>query len=254
MTKTPYLTLYYNWAHILSEFTDAEYGRLMKAIVAYSEGSTEQPKLSRPLMIAYRFITDTIDRSEIKAAKFENTPSEQKKSKKSISRPTNSTKKKEKTLSDFTEAIETENNAHKLPTSKQENDLQEATAPTEQKKADEPKQDSPTHDGFTSPSLDEVRELFKSRNYKSNPDEFYNFYESKGWLVGQSPMRNWQASAANWEIKVIRERIESKGCMTSDDQPTETHRYGTFDVHEAFKKALERSYGKAAMLDDDDDD
>jgi len=26
----------------------------------------------------------------------------------------------------------------------------------------------------------------------------FNFYESKGWLVGKAKMKNWKAAASNW--------------------------------------------------------
>ena len=93
------------------------------------------------------------------------------------------------------------------------------------------------------PTKDEVRNFFKKMNFKSNPDEFFNFYESNGWKVGQNPMKNWHSSAENFEIKHSREK--------PDTEPREQTRYGDFDVHEAFKLALERSYGD---MDDDDED
>jgi hypothetical protein len=30
-------------------------------------------------------------------------------------------------------------------------------------------------------------------------DKFWDFYESKGWLVGKSPMKNWKAACRNWK-------------------------------------------------------
>ena len=32
-------------------------------------------------------------------------------------------------------------------------------------------------------------------------DAFWNFYESKGWKVGKSPMVSWKAAIRTWEIK-----------------------------------------------------
>ena len=39
-------------------------------------------------------------------------------------------------------------------------------------------------------------------------ERFWNFYESKGWLVGKVPMRDWRAAARNW---IARCRDEGNG-------------------------------------------
>jgi len=54
---------------------------------------------------------------------------------------------------------------------------------------------------FRPPELDEVEEY--CREQKSNIDgrEFVDFYESKGWKVGNQNMKDWQASLRNWMRK-----------------------------------------------------
>ena len=44
-----------------------------------------------------------------------------------------------------------------------------------------------------------VKEYCNERNKGVDPDEFFNFYESKGWLVGKSKMKDWQAAVRTWE-------------------------------------------------------
>lgn len=34
--------------------------------------------------------------------------------------------------------------------------------------------------------------------------KFTDFYASKGWMVGKSPMRDWKAAARNWIVKDCR--------------------------------------------------
>jgi len=64
---------------------------------------------------------------------------------------------------------------------------------------------------FTKPTWNEVGNyIFKHLiDNNINPDKikvqaeansFVDYYESKGWLVGKSPMRNWQAAARRWVI------------------------------------------------------
>ncbi len=52
---------------------------------------------------------------------------------------------------------------------------------------------------FKKPTLEEVREYCQSRGNGVDPETFINFYESKGWVVGKSPMKDWKAAVRTWE-------------------------------------------------------
>lgn len=52
---------------------------------------------------------------------------------------------------------------------------------------------------FQKPSIDEIRQYCISRNNSVDPEQFYNFYESKGWTIGKSPMKDWRAAVRTWE-------------------------------------------------------
>lgn len=54
---------------------------------------------------------------------------------------------------------------------------------------------------FTKPTLDEVREYCLERNNNIDPETFIDFYESKGWSIGKSKMKDWRAAIRNWEHK-----------------------------------------------------
>ena len=54
---------------------------------------------------------------------------------------------------------------------------------------------------FKKPTVEEVRTFIQENNYHVNPNDFVNFYESKGWLVGKSPMKDWKAAVRTWESK-----------------------------------------------------
>jgi hypothetical protein len=62
--------------------------------------------------------------------------------------------------------------------------------------------DPPTK--FTRPDLEEVSAYFAELK-ASGPDSFFDFYESKGWLVGKVSMKDWRASARKW----VRENREN---------------------------------------------
>lgn len=52
---------------------------------------------------------------------------------------------------------------------------------------------------FTPPSVDEVTAYCEERGNRVDPQEFVDFYESKGWMVGKNKMKDWKASVRTWE-------------------------------------------------------
>ena len=52
---------------------------------------------------------------------------------------------------------------------------------------------------FRKPTFEEVSAYCKERNNNVDPQRFIDFYESKGWKVGKTPMKDWKASVRTWE-------------------------------------------------------
>ena len=52
---------------------------------------------------------------------------------------------------------------------------------------------------FTPPSVEEVRTYCQERGNSVDPEAFVAFYDSKGWKVGNSPMKNWKSAVVTWE-------------------------------------------------------
>lgn len=52
---------------------------------------------------------------------------------------------------------------------------------------------------FTRPSLAQVTTYITERKSPVDPQRFLDFYESKGWKVGNQPMKNWKAAVRTWE-------------------------------------------------------
>lgn len=54
---------------------------------------------------------------------------------------------------------------------------------------------------FEPPSLMEVITELKSQNvrhYQEQASKFWNFYESKNWMIGKNKMKNWKAAIKTW--------------------------------------------------------
>ena len=52
---------------------------------------------------------------------------------------------------------------------------------------------------FVPPSIEEVKEYCKQRNNNVNAEQFIDFYESKGWMIGKNKMKDWKAAVRTWE-------------------------------------------------------
>lgn len=52
---------------------------------------------------------------------------------------------------------------------------------------------------FFPPSVEDVREYCLERNNDIDPEAFVAFYESKGWKVGNAPMKSWKSAVITWE-------------------------------------------------------
>lgn len=63
---------------------------------------------------------------------------------------------------------------------------------------------------FQKPSLEDVREYCDTRANDVDPEQFFDHYESNGWMVGKAPMKDWRAAVRNWERRDLRDRPARK--------------------------------------------
>lgn len=52
---------------------------------------------------------------------------------------------------------------------------------------------------FKKPTLAELQEYCEARANGIDAQAFLDYYESKGWLIGKSPMKDWRAAVRTWE-------------------------------------------------------
>jgi hypothetical protein len=58
---------------------------------------------------------------------------------------------------------------------------------------------SPQKHTFKPPTLEEVKAYCKERNNKVDAERWYDFYSSKGWMIGKNKMKDWKAAVRTWE-------------------------------------------------------
>lgn len=54
---------------------------------------------------------------------------------------------------------------------------------------------------FVKPTIDEIEQYCSERNNGVDACKFYDFYESKGWKVGNASMKDWKACVRTWESR-----------------------------------------------------
>lgn len=51
---------------------------------------------------------------------------------------------------------------------------------------------------FKAPSFDELTAFCFENNLELNINDFLNYYDSNGWMVGKNKMKDWKATARRW--------------------------------------------------------
>lgn len=174
-----YVKAYYDWIEQTAALEDAERGRLFVAILEYARSGTF-PELSGREAVLFPVFRAIIDRDNQKAEVNSKNGS-------LGGRGNKATESEQKR----NEATESEQKATKDIRQKTEDKRQK----TEDKSVIRAKR-------FTPPTLAEVRSYVAERHSPVDPQGFIDYYASKGWMVGKTPMKDWKAAcrnAENWE-------------------------------------------------------
>lgn len=67
---------------------------------------------------------------------------------------------------------------------------------------------------FHKPTVEQISEYCSQRGNGIDAQYFFDFYESKGWVVGKSPMKDWKAAVRTWEKKRTGKDLFSGGMNT----------------------------------------
>ena len=61
--------------------------------------------------------------------------------------------------------------------------------------------------------MEEIKDYCRERGNNIDPQRFYDFYESKGWMVGKTKMKDWKASIRTWENRQKEENPTAQGAI-----------------------------------------
>lgn len=54
-------------------------------------------------------------------------------------------------------------------------------------------------ESFKKPTIEEIKAYCLERHNNIDAEHFYDFYESKAWMIGKNKMKDWKACVRTWE-------------------------------------------------------
>lgn len=89
---------------------------------------------------------------------------------------------------------------------------------------------------FVKPTVEDIRSYCTERGNAVDAQRFYDFYESKGWLIGKNPMKDWKAAVRTWEQRNDRTEYAPRGQTTQPPQES------VYEQNRRIKEELRRKY------------
>lgn len=214
MAEKSSFVMHNEYMEIIEMLPDAEKGRLLMALMIYSQDGTEPDDLETATMMAFVIIRKRIDYDSLK---YDGVCERNQKNGKRGGRPKASGGAPEDEKPN--DVLKTQNNPEE-PNETQNNPEEPSENPTKPKKPDTDtdndndteyiKRESKEREGasaslpraqvkrFVKPSIDQIKAYCTERGYPVDAQRFYDYYESNGWMVGKNHMKDWQAAVRNW--------------------------------------------------------
>ena len=174
-----YLKVWTSFHDVIKPLSEAEKGRLFDMMLQYTESGEEPADFAGN----ERYVWPVAKRDIDMAAEWNETC---RKNGSKGGRP----RKEEETKDNPEKPTETQSNPEEPNHNLKEKKRNE-------KKGNEKEKESIKR--FTPPTVQEVADYCQERGNNVNPQRFIDFYASKGWKVGNQPMKDWKACVRTWE-------------------------------------------------------
>lgn len=185
-------TWYRSYYDALKELPAEEFRDIVLAVCAYALDG-EEPELSGVARAIFTLIRPTLEVGRSKAENRSRAEQTSISAEQTGNRPEQTKNKPEQTQ-----------NKRKQTDNKPEQTRKEKEKEKEREKESEndsycspPPPSGPKR--FVPPTLAEVQSYVAQRQSPVDPQGFIDFYASKGWMVGKTPMKNWKAACRNAE-------------------------------------------------------
>lgn len=185
-------TWYRSYYDALKELPAEEFRAIVLAVCAYALDG-EEPELSGVARAIFTLIRPTLEVGRSKAENRSRAEQTSLSAEQTGKRPEQTKNKPEQTQ-----------NKRKQTDNKPEQTRKEKEKEKEREKESEndsycspPPPSGPKR--FVPPTLAEVQSYVAQRQSPVDPQGFIDFYASKGWMVGKTPMKDWKAACRNAE-------------------------------------------------------
>lgn len=178
----PYIKVFTDMSATVDLLSDAEAGRLFKAVLHYS--ADVEDELPGQEKLVFAMLKSQIDRD---AASYRDFCDKQRENGLKGGRPKKPT-------------VSTKNPENPTVFSK--------TQKSQDKEKDKDKEKEKDNIGvtvtrargarFTQPTIEEVKVYCNENGFKVDAERFVAYYESNGWRVGRNPMKDWRAAVRTW--------------------------------------------------------
>ena len=183
-----YLKIWTNFREVMEPLSDAEKGRLFDAMLLYAETGEEPANFSGNERFLWAVAKRDIDRMAQKSE---------------TNRANGSKPKRTEAKVCEAEPIEANRPINKNNINININKDKEKEIKEKEKR-------------FTPPTVDEVRAYCQEKGYNVDAETFVNFYASKGWKVGTTPMKNWKACLVTWSKRDNRASPPAKKVVAQE--------------------------------------
>lgn len=86
---------------------------------------------------------------------------------------------------------------------------------------------------FKKPTIDELKDYIKEKDLNVDAEYFLDYYDSNGWMVGKSKMKDWKATARRWNR--MHKKEDSPVWMNKDIKKEEV----SDEEYQELKKMME---------------
>lgn len=194
-----YFCAYHSYLGAMEQLTDEERGRLFTALLAYSQ-TGEPQQLSGNERFVFPAMRDQIDRDSRKYASKCETQAQ------------NARKRWDSTACNgIPQHAKYANEKEKTKAKEKEKEKENIKGVPGGTPADKP----PKTCAFVPPSVEEVRAYCLERGNGIDPQYFVDYYDSNGWMVGKTKMKDWKATVRRWEAN---ERKNGSGAEKKEEK------------------------------------
>lgn len=189
-----YFKCFHSYREKCKKLSDQELGRLFRALMEYSEAGTA-PELTGRESIAFDFIADEIDRD--KSAYSETCRKNRENGAKATERY--------RPLPTATERGPEEPKGTQIDKVEGKRTIKETLPIGSAKKTGGAV--------FSPPTVEMVKAYCQERGNRVDHQRFVDFYASKGWKVGNQPMKDWKAAVRTWEQREDTPRTRERNTL-----------------------------------------